>query len=72
MGGDIPAEARRRGGVKAARNESYAADYPYLVEIMTELSRTGYEFGQEFEFGLGLILDGIERLRAGSQPAGGS
>ena len=61
--GDLPAEARRRGRAEAERNASAAADYPYLVEVMVELSRTGYEFSQEFEFGLGLILDGIERLR---------
>jgi len=62
LSGDIPAEARRRGAATAERDEPLA-DYPYLVEVMVELSRTGYDFAQEFEFGLDLILDGIERLR---------
>lgn len=64
--GDLPAEARRRGQAETERNASAAEDYPYLVEVMVELSRTGYEFGQEFDFGLDLILDGIERLRPGT------
>ncbi|MBO0833602.1 MAG: TetR/AcrR family transcriptional regulator C-terminal domain-containing protein, partial [Actinobacteria bacterium] len=65
MTGDIPAEARRRGDVAAERSESIAEEYPYLVELMHEFSRTGYDYAQEFEFGLDLILDGIERLRHG-------
>lgn len=60
--GDIPAEARRRRDVSANRNESPAEQYPYLIELMYELSRTGYDFAEEFEFGLDVILDGIERL----------
>jgi AcrR family transcriptional regulator len=64
MSVDIPAEARRRGGAAADRGESPAEAYPYLFEVMRELSRTGYDFGQEFEFGLDLILDGIERMRS--------
>ncbi|MBO0691426.1 MAG: TetR/AcrR family transcriptional regulator C-terminal domain-containing protein [Acidimicrobiaceae bacterium] len=63
MTGDIPAEARRRGAAAAEQNVPFA-DYPYLVEVMTELSRTGYDFAQEFEFGLDVILDGIARLRS--------
>ncbi|HUA40499.1 MAG TPA: TetR/AcrR family transcriptional regulator C-terminal domain-containing protein [Streptosporangiaceae bacterium] len=64
LSGDIPAEARRRGAVVADRDESYAELYPYLLEVVYELSRTGYDLAQEFEFGLDLILDGIERLRS--------
>ena len=41
-----------------------AEEYPYLVEMATEhVMRPGYDYGDEFEFGLGLILDGLERLR---------
>jgi AcrR family transcriptional regulator len=36
--------------------------YPHLVELMTEqVLRPGYDYGNEFEFGLNLILEGLER-----------
>jgi AcrR family transcriptional regulator len=39
-----------------------AGGYPYLVEMATEyIMRPGYDFGAGFEFGLDLILDGLER-----------
>ncbi len=35
-------------------------DYPHLVEMATEhILRPGYDFGDEFEFGLGAILDAL-------------
>jgi AcrR family transcriptional regulator len=38
--------------------------YPNLVEFITEHAmKPGYEYGDEFEYGLDLILDGIERRR---------
>jgi len=38
--------------------------YPHLVELATEHAlQPGYDFGDEFGFGLELILDGLERLR---------
>jgi hypothetical protein len=42
------------------------ADYPYLVEIATEMAKAGYDYATEFVFGLDLILDGLERFRAGA------
>lgn len=39
-------------------------DYPYLVEAAAELAKAGYDYDTEFELGLDIILDGIERLRA--------
>ena len=39
------------------------ADYPYLVEVATEMAKVGYDYATEFEFGLDLILDGLERFR---------
>jgi AcrR family transcriptional regulator len=39
-------------------------DYPYLVETAIELEKAGYDYETEFLFGLGLILDGIERFKA--------
>jgi AcrR family transcriptional regulator len=41
-------------------------DYPYLVEVATEMAKAGYDYATEFEFGLDLILDALERLRAGA------
>ena len=38
--------------------------YPNLVEFITEHAmKPGYQYGDEFEYGLDLILDGIERVR---------
>jgi AcrR family transcriptional regulator len=35
-------------------------DYPHLVELTTEhILKPGYRYGDEFEYGLGLILDGL-------------
>jgi AcrR family transcriptional regulator len=41
-------------------------DYPYLVEVATEMAKAGYDYATEFEFGLDLILDALERFRAGA------
>jgi AcrR family transcriptional regulator len=41
-----------------------AGEYPHLVEMITQHAmKPGYDYGEEFKFGLDLILDGIERLR---------
>jgi AcrR family transcriptional regulator len=54
-----------------------AGEYPHLAEMITDHAmRPGYDYAKEFEFGLDLILDGLERLRrtatgdaaAGSRP----
>jgi AcrR family transcriptional regulator len=38
--------------------------YPHVVELATQHAlQPGYDYGAEFEFGLDLILDGLERLR---------
>jgi hypothetical protein len=43
-----------------------AGEYPHLVELATEyILQPGYDFGDEFEFGLNVILDAL----AGSLPA---
>jgi AcrR family transcriptional regulator len=43
-----------------------AGDYPHLVELMTEHAlQPGYDYGAEFEFGLDLVLDGLERHLGG-------
>lgn len=41
-----------------------ADEYPHLTEFSTEhVMQPGYDLGDEFEFGLDVILDGLERLR---------
>jgi Tetracyclin repressor-like, C-terminal domain len=41
-----------------------ADEYPYLTELTIEhVLQPGYDYGDEFEFGLDLILDGLERVR---------
>jgi hypothetical protein len=41
-----------------------ASEYPHLAELTREhVLKPGYHFAKEFEFGLNLILDGLERLR---------
>ena len=38
-----------------------AEEYPNLVAIIEHAMQPGYDFGDEFEYGLDLILDGLER-----------
>jgi AcrR family transcriptional regulator len=39
--------------------------YPHVVELATQhVLQPGYDYGDEFEFGLDLVLDGLERLKA--------
>src|SRR5256714_7823371 len=48
-------------------------EYPYLTELTVEhVLQPGYDYGNEYEFGLDLILDGLERARdtARSRAAG--
>ena len=41
-----------------------AHEYPHLAETITEhVTKSGYDYAAEFEVGLDLILDGLERLR---------
>jgi hypothetical protein len=40
------------------------SDYPYLVEMLTQHAlQPGYDYAEEFVFGLDPILDGSEQLR---------
>ena len=39
-----------------------AGEYPYLMEILTEhVMKPGYDYGDEFEYGLDVVLDGLGR-----------
>jgi AcrR family transcriptional regulator len=41
-----------------------ADEYPYLAELTTQhVLRPGYDYGDEYAFGLDLILDGLEHAR---------
>jgi hypothetical protein len=59
------------GEQAAAMAESMMAqfpkdEYPYMAEIAAKhVTRPGYSYAKEFEFGLDLILDGLERARSG-------
>jgi len=43
-------------------------EYPYLAEVVVELGKRGYDYTEEFEFGLDFILDGLERALDGMLP----
>ena len=44
-------------------------EYPHLTELTVEhVLQPGYDYGGEFEFGLDLILDGLERAREVAHP----
>ena len=42
-----------------------SGEYPHLTELTVEhVLQPGYDYGEEFAFGLDLILDGLERAAA--------
>jgi AcrR family transcriptional regulator len=46
-----------------------AGEYPNLADFITEHAmKPGYDYGSEFEYGLDLILDGLEQARADPPP----
>jgi AcrR family transcriptional regulator len=65
----LPFETPEESGQLAeARLEALSSDqpsvgeeYPFLAEVVTELGKSGYDYNEEFEYGLDLILDTIER-----------
>ena len=56
---DFAVEAQRQ--IDAYQEQ--LADYPHLAEIASELPKTGYDNTTEFEWGLDLVLDGLEGRR---------
>jgi len=63
---DLAFENRDSAGQAAQRRaETIGAleDYPHLAEIAAKLPSSGYDDAVEFEFGLDLILGGLERFR---------
>ena len=64
----IPFETPEESGEVAAQTVGEkGAEFPYLAEVVVELGKRGYDYTEEFEFGLDFILEGLERLLA-SQP----
>jgi AcrR family transcriptional regulator len=62
---NIPLQSREQVGVVGESIlRQMAGEYPHLAEMITKHAMLpGYDYGLEFEFGLDLILDGLERLR---------
>ncbi|MDR6988352.1 AcrR family transcriptional regulator [Paenarthrobacter nitroguajacolicus] len=61
----LPFEGRdTAAGITDPIMERFATgEYPRMVEIAVEhVLKPGYDFGDEFDFGLDLILDGLSRL----------
>jgi AcrR family transcriptional regulator len=59
---DFAAEAQRQ----MSAYEDVLADYPHLVEVVGgHVAQSGYDYDKEFLFGLDLILDALDALRAG-------
>jgi AcrR family transcriptional regulator len=56
---------------QAIMSEFPAGEYPHLTELTVGyVLQPGYDYGDEFEFGLDLILDGLERARQPSLAVG--
>lgn len=45
------------------------SEYPYLAEVVREFAKKGFDYTEEFEYGLDLILDALERkVRSKERP----
>jgi AcrR family transcriptional regulator len=64
---DTPEETAE---VASSIMDGFPADaFPYLTEIAVEhVLQPGYDYGNEYQFGLELILDGLERALSGWRP----
>jgi AcrR family transcriptional regulator len=63
LGFETP-ESAGEAAQRRAETVGTLGDYPYLAEVVTKLPETGYDNAVEFAWGLDLILDGLDRLRA--------
>ena len=60
----IPFETPEESAEIAATTVGERGDeYPYLAEVVVELGKKGYDYTEEFEFGLDFILDGLQRFK---------
>ena len=65
--------AREASEVATGMLRPFPADeYPNLVAMIEHAMKPGYAYGDEFEFGLDLILDGLERAAGSSRSELGS
>lgn len=60
---DIAAAAETRRQDLTTADPALASRFPYLIEVVQELGTSGYDYTGQFERGLTLILDGIDKLR---------
>jgi Tetracyclin repressor-like, C-terminal domain len=61
------------GAIEAFLREVPADRYPYFLEhAQVHMTRSGRDGVSEFEFGLELILEGLERLRGTASPGSSS
>jgi AcrR family transcriptional regulator len=63
---NMPVGARKQDpqAARAFLSRFRADEYPHLAEMVVEHSmKSGYDYGDEFEFGLDLILNGLEKIR---------
>jgi len=62
---NLPYDTSEQAGQLAAtiQRQVPADQYPHFAEMIVEHAmKPGYNYSKEFDFGLGLILDGLERL----------
>ncbi|SRR5581483_243030 len=61
----LPFEASNVAALGSSMLHAFpASEYPHLAEFITEHAmKPGYDYANEFEFGLDLILQGLERIR---------
>jgi AcrR family transcriptional regulator len=63
---NLPYHTSQEGAAVAEHllRQLLADEYPHLAEMLIEHAlKPGYDYAKEFEFGLDLILDGLQRLR---------
>ena len=67
---NLPFDASTGGEVAQDMLQQFPVDeFPHLAELTFEhVMKPGYDYGDEFDFGLDLILDGLERARRGPAP----
>ena len=63
---NLPFEPATAGDVAETMLEPFPVnEYPNMVEFLSEhVMQAGYDYGDEFEYGLDLILDGLEAARS--------
>lgn len=64
----LPSGDKDMADIAAEMDQSdFLADYPHVAELSQEhVMKPGYDFGDSFEFGLDLLLEGIDRAIAGN------